>query len=269
MQGKFDRGENLMSRRILFFITESLKFYKLRTDFLANAIFLCILPLGVLLSFLPLFIGNIYLQLGIEFFAAALINIFAIAYIFAFIRDLKNEKVTFPSVLEFLRKRFFSILPAALIFSLLELPRTLFITALSPYINDYDLILNDLVRSSLISAGYLLYELILVLLFLVYIFTFSNISDNSNNFIAVFKNSRIMTKGKRPAIFIILLIFNIVINSIAILVSMFTDMFGSAIAAVVSSGFVASVSVLMKHRLSALLYYAAQYSKNSGAVNEK
>lgn len=255
-----------MSRRILFFVTESLKFYKLRTDFLANAIFLCILPLCVLLSFLPVFIGNIYLQLGIEFISSALINIFAMAYIFSFIRDLKNEKVTFASTIEFLKKRFFSILPAALIFSLPELPRTVFVRALLPYISDYSLISDNLVKSSLLSASYLLYELFLLLLFLIYIFTFSNISDKSNSFISAFKNSRKMTKGKRPTIFIILLIFNIVINSIAILVSMFTDILGSTIAAVVSSGFVAAVTMLMKHRLSALLYYAAEYGKNPDAV---
>lgn len=251
-----------MSRRILFFVIESLKFYKLRTDFLANTIFLCILPLYVLLSFLPLFAGDIYLRLGIEFITVAIINLFAMAYIFSFIRDLRDESVTFPSVLEFLRKRFFTILPAALIFSLLELPRTLFVEALSPYINDYSLIFDNLAKSSLLSTAYLLYEMLLVFLFLIYIFTFSNISDKLNNIVSAFKNSRKMTKGKRPAIFIILLIFNIVVSSIAILVSMFTDMFGSAIAAVVSSGFVASVTILMKHRLSALLYYAAEYGNN-------
>ncbi|MDD4188800.1 MAG: hypothetical protein PHX37_01780 [Eubacteriales bacterium] len=254
-----------MSKRILFFVTESLKFYKLKTDFLANSLFLFILPLCVLSAFLPLFVEDMLLHLGIEFIAATLVNIAAMAYVFAFVRDLKNETTAFASVFGFLKKRFFSILPAALLFSLFELPRAAFIKYLSPIMDDYDLIFNDIVGSSLVSAAYLLYELLLLLLFLVYIFTFSNISDKGDNIVAALKNSRKMTKGKRPAIFIIFLIFNIVINSIAILVSIFTDMFGSGIAAIVSSGFVGAVAALMKHRLWSLLYYAAHYSKNSEA----
>ncbi len=253
-----------MIGRLGFYVRQALKFYDIKGEGIAPAVFVVILSAGFVGALMPgSLLENRYFNYSYNFISMSVIYFVSAIYQSAYINDLRKKKYNLDSLKSLIAHRGKRIAAVSVIVSLLSLPVTLFAElALSDtgQVAQMNVFLKKILTGTLLM---LIYAAVMIFLYLMYLFVFSYIIDKNHGVMEALRASRTRTKGRRGQIFAIIIVFNVILFFATMITMLFAGAFQNVLILSFVTTFVASIFSLVQQRLIALMYNDLEYGSNN------
>lgn len=252
-----------MIRRLGYYIRTALRFYDIKGDWIAPAVFIAILLIGSIDNLISVRAVDRVLPSALNSLVhMTVVNFIAAIYLYAFISDLNNRVCNFREILSFIRRSGARIALASFIVSLLLLPAT-FIASYAmagpevPLSSELKDLLLHIFTATLLLA---VYAVVAIILYLRYLLFFCYMTDKKLGIIDALKASAKRTRGHRAEIFAIIIVFNILLFFAAMFLVTFASSFQSILIFSFITLFGTTIFGLVQQRMIALIYFDLEYA---------
>ncbi|MDO8685554.1 MAG: hypothetical protein Q7J78_02670 [Clostridiales bacterium] len=215
------------------YIKKALKFYDIRFENITPVIFSAILFVSFTGVFYPEWSPETaFLIIVLNILSVFVINIVSAVYLYAAIQDLKGTPTSLSNAFKIVISKIHVILTASIVLLIMT------------------------------AAGFLLLLIPGIIIYITYIFNLCYITDKNSGFLTAFRKSSKLTKGRKMELFAIVFVLNIVLGIPSAFIMLMAGSSPNPLIFNFVIAFVAAITSLMLHKLTALMYFDLEYGSS-------